>query len=94
MRGQHDGRERGGKADRMRRRMAGAIAAALIGMAGCSAPVEPRPVLPLQPGETPELRGLINEYADRYQVPESLCTRSSSAKATIGRPPATAPITG
>jgi soluble lytic murein transglycosylase-like protein len=72
MRGQHDGRERGGKADRMRRRMAGAIAAALFGMAGCSAPVEPRPVLPLQPGETPELRGLINEYADRYQVPREL----------------------
>lgn len=30
---------------------------------------------PLYPNETPELRRLINEYADRYEVPRSLVHR-------------------
>ncbi|SFD70068.1 lytic transglycosylase domain-containing protein [Roseivivax sediminis] len=61
--------------------------AALFGVAACGtqAPViddsEARsfaaqtPKLPLHPNETPELRQLINEYADRYGVPRPLVHR-------------------
>lgn len=49
--------------------------AALLGLAACgsrdstpSAPPEPG----LYPGETPELRLLVNEYADLYDVPRPL----------------------
>lgn len=31
--------------------------------------------LPLQPGESTELRGLINKYADHYEVPRTLVHR-------------------
>ncbi|MCV6585320.1 MAG: lytic transglycosylase domain-containing protein [Marinibacterium sp.] len=52
------------------------FAAALV--AGCStaeppAPVQPEP--PLYPNETPELRALINRWADHYDVPRSLVQR-------------------
>jgi len=35
----------------------------------------PPGVIPLQPGETPELRKLINHYADHYEVPRTLVHR-------------------
>ena len=31
--------------------------------------------LPLQPGESTEMRGLINKYADHYEVPRTLVHR-------------------
>ncbi|KAB7613337.1 lytic transglycosylase domain-containing protein [Amylibacter sp. SFDW26] len=48
--------------------------------AGCSIAEEPKPVLrsddiPLHPQETPELRVLINKYADLYEVPRELVHR-------------------
>lgn len=53
------------------------IGFALLGLAACSArddaPVTPEP--PLYPNETPEIRTLINEYADHYEVPRSLVHR-------------------
>lgn len=48
---------------------------ALAAVAACGAPRAPevgRGVVPLHSGETPELRQLINKYADRYQVPRPL----------------------
>ena len=43
-------------------------------LAACSSP-EPARDVPLYPGETPELRVLINEYSDLYEVPRSLTHR-------------------
>jgi len=43
-------------------------------LAGCGAKPEVQK-LDLYPGETVELRQLINEYADHYQVPRSLVHR-------------------
>ncbi|WP_297773627.1 lytic transglycosylase domain-containing protein [uncultured Roseovarius sp.] len=43
-----------------------------------SAPEEP----PLYPNETPELRRLINNYADQYQVPRSLVHRLAIREST------------
>lgn len=50
-----------------------AFAASLLALAACTAPreVATRQV-PLFPGETAHLRGLINAYADRYEVPRPL----------------------
>lgn len=51
---------------------------ALIPVAGCAflrpeaEPVQAAAVLPLHPNETPELRALINQYADEYEVPRAL----------------------
>lgn len=51
---------------------------ALIPVAGCAflrpeaEPVQAAAVLPLHANETPELRALINQYADEYEVPRAL----------------------
>ena len=51
---------------------------ALIPVAGCAflrpeaEPVHAAAVLPLHANETPELRALINQYADEYEVPRPL----------------------
>ncbi len=51
---------------------------ALIPVAGCAflrpeaEPVQAATVLPLHVNETPELRALINQYADEYEVPRAL----------------------
>lgn len=48
----------------------------IAGLAGCGGS-EPEVTsdVPLYPGETAELRALINEYADFYEVPRSLVHR-------------------
>jgi soluble lytic murein transglycosylase-like protein len=48
---------------------------ALIALAACGMPREDlstKAVMPLQPGETPELRALIDQYADLHGVPRPL----------------------
>ena len=51
---------------------------ALIPVAGCAflrpeaEPVQSAAVLPLHANETAELRALINQYADEYEVPRAL----------------------
>ncbi len=51
------------------------LAAALL-LSGCGGDVADRRAGPgLHPGETPELRALINEYADQNGVPRSLVHR-------------------
>ncbi|GHF50543.1 lytic transglycosylase [Seohaeicola zhoushanensis] len=50
------------------------MALATAPTAGCSARNE-RFDPPLYPNETPELRRLINQYADHYEVPRSLVHR-------------------
>ena len=51
----------------------------LWAMAGCSLAQSPRTLKafdpPLYPNETPELRALINKYADLYEVPRELVHR-------------------
>ncbi|KPQ09899.1 MAG: putative soluble lytic transglycosylase [Rhodobacteraceae bacterium HLUCCA09] len=50
-------------------------AAALVALAACGTQQEDlstKAVMPLHPGETPELRTLIDEYADRHGVPRPL----------------------
>ncbi|WP_248409642.1 lytic transglycosylase domain-containing protein [Aliiroseovarius sp. S2029] len=37
---------------------------------------------PLYPNETPELRGLINKWADRYQIPRELVHRQAVREST------------
>lgn len=48
-------------------------------VAGCSAKEAPEPPAqqgpPLYPNETPQIRALINQYADDYEVPRSLVHR-------------------
>ncbi|WP_270730806.1 lytic transglycosylase domain-containing protein [Shimia sp. Alg240-R146] len=51
------------------------LLSAALPLAACSAP-EPAPLdPPLYPNETPELRALINKYADYYEVPRDLVHR-------------------
>lgn len=51
------------------------VLASLV-LASCGGkPAEPAARAALFPGETPELRKLINDYADRYAVPRSLVHR-------------------
>ncbi|XDA96577.1 lytic transglycosylase domain-containing protein [Sulfitobacter sp. LCG007] len=62
-----------------------AIALALVASLGaCSpavqAPTQPEP--PLFPNETPELRALINEYAEAYDIPPSLVHRLAIREST------------
>lgn len=62
------------------RRQAMALMAAAA-LAGCTQPKEsvssqgPSSEPPLYPNETPQLRRLINKYADHYEVPRSLVHR-------------------
>ena len=54
----------------------GALALMLGGLAGCGIRREPeRRRGGLNPGETPEVRRLINKYADGYDVPRRLVHR-------------------
>ena len=50
------------------------LIAAFLVLAACSSQPEvaTRSVAPLYPGETPEIRELINQYADHYEVPRPL----------------------
>ncbi|MGR3635419.1 MAG: transglycosylase SLT domain-containing protein [Shimia sp.] len=51
------------------------LLAAILPVAACSVS-EPTPLdPPLYPNETPELRALINKYADFYEVPRDLVHR-------------------
>ena len=55
------------------------LAAALLALAACSAPTEPpvdtQPGPALYPGETPQMRALINEYAGVHDIPTELLHR-------------------
>lgn len=57
------------------------VAASLLALAACagSPPSKEPPAIPdtmaLHPGETPEIRQLVNKYADHYQVPRPLVHR-------------------
>lgn len=51
------------------------LAVAVAAVAACGTSREPdisTRAVPLYPGETPELRQLINQYADHYEVPRPL----------------------
>lgn len=49
------------------------LVAVLSLLAACAAQPEPEPVQrQLNPGETPEIRTLVDRYADLYQVPRAL----------------------
>ncbi|SHF32115.1 Transglycosylase SLT domain-containing protein [Litoreibacter ascidiaceicola] len=59
----------------------------LLALPACSssAPkesVEQRQTIPLHPNETPELRVLINKYADLYEVPRALVHRQIIREST------------
>jgi len=54
-----------------RRRLLAAFAASLTTSA-CASTRAPVEALPLYPNETPQLRVLINKYADYYEVPRPL----------------------
>lgn len=55
------------------------IAASLLALAACAGGPSGQPAAPksmaLHPGETPEIRQLVNKYADHYQVPRPLVHR-------------------
>ncbi|WP_376874545.1 transglycosylase SLT domain-containing protein [Albirhodobacter sp. R86504] len=56
-----------------------ALVFALLGLSACGGNSESRArsnKLALQNGETPELRALINKWADHYEVPRTLVHRS------------------
>lgn len=50
-------------------------------LAAC-APEPQEPELPLYPNETPELRALINEYADEYGLPRELLHKLAIREST------------
>jgi soluble lytic murein transglycosylase-like protein len=50
------------------------LAACLVALSACSQPEVTRRA-PLYPGESAELRTLVNAYADHYEVPRSLVHR-------------------
>lgn len=53
----------------------GTAACGRSGRSSTKAPAMSHDTLPLHPNETPELRGLINRYADHYEVPRTLVHR-------------------
>jgi soluble lytic murein transglycosylase-like protein len=61
----------------MQARLSSVIAAALLSLAGCAAspPAPDASRANLHPNETPELRELIESYADYYEVPPALVQR-------------------
>ena len=64
-----------------------AVLAAILALplAACSAPQSAAPVqpsIPLHPNETPELRSLINEYADLYELPPTLVHKLAIREST------------
>ncbi|GAB4292666.1 MAG: lytic transglycosylase domain-containing protein [Roseovarius sp.] len=65
----------GGPGGALSRASRAAVLAALVLLAGCGARSGPEAAsraLPLQPGETPHIRALIDLYADRHGVPRAL----------------------
>jgi soluble lytic murein transglycosylase-like protein len=52
--------------------LAAALCLALTACGSREAPVAPEPVPQLYPGETPEMRRLIEDYAAHHQIPEAL----------------------
>lgn len=59
----------------------------LLATAGCSSATPQEPTkrvdtIPLYPNETPELRSLINKYADLYEVPRALVHRQIIREST------------
>lgn len=60
---------------------------ALVTLAACGQRSEPAPAPrplhpPLYPNETPELRRLINKWADHYQIPRSLVHKLAIREST------------
>ncbi|WP_406869984.1 transglycosylase SLT domain-containing protein [Thioclava sp. 'Guangxiensis'] len=55
----------------------GLFLVALFGMAACSTPQKQAAPqqMNLRPNETPELRRMINSYADQYEIPRALMHR-------------------
>ncbi|WP_367274979.1 transglycosylase SLT domain-containing protein [uncultured Jannaschia sp.] len=55
------------------------LVALLVTLAACVSTPDPEPVAPpapaLYPGETPEIRVLVNKWADHYDLPRSLVHR-------------------
>ncbi|KIT15552.1 lytic transglycosylase domain-containing protein [Jannaschia aquimarina] len=55
------------------------VVAILFSLAACAAPApeaeSPQPALPLYPGETPEIRQLVNKWAEYYDLPRTLVHR-------------------
>jgi soluble lytic murein transglycosylase-like protein len=49
-----------------------AIILLILGVAACGQAAPPASTAPLYPGETPELRNLIDRYAAQYDIPPSL----------------------
>lgn len=59
-------------------RLATLILCLVLGACGTTPAREalhPRPATPLHPGETPQVRMLVNKWADHYDVPRSLVHR-------------------
>ncbi|MBV0913673.1 lytic transglycosylase domain-containing protein [Anianabacter salinae] len=55
-----------------------ALLALILSLAACGSGPKPAEVsrdVPLYPGETPEIRVLVNKYADLYEVPRPLVHR-------------------
>lgn len=74
-----------------RRRLLGIAAAVCLATAACAQKAEEVAEPPLYPNETPELRVLINKWADHYDVPRPLVHRlvireSTHRPAAINRP--------
>lgn len=65
-----------------RRRALAVIALCLATTACATTPPKPVAGPPLYPNETPELRALINEYADLYEVPRPLVHRLAIREST------------
>ena len=67
------------------RRHALLMGVSALAVSGCAARRErnvPRFDPPLYPNETPELRGLINKWADHYQIPRELVHRQAIREST------------
>lgn len=51
------------------------LVTALFALSACAQAPEVTRRTPLYPGESPQLRALVNQYADHYEVPRSLVHR-------------------
>jgi soluble lytic murein transglycosylase-like protein len=68
-----------------RRTILFSLAALPLAACGASKPAPPSPARfdpPLYPNETPELRALINKYADLYDIPRELVHRQAVREST------------
>ena len=65
----------------MVRHVSTTIVCLALALSACAPAPEPEvtraavPAIPMHPNETPELRALINEYADLYEIPRTLLHR-------------------